>query len=298
MVTVNSIATNSIATNKLKLFKTIFAGFLFGMMFVCGLSKPAFACWLDCPTSINIPMPNDPAALQGAFSGKQYVNGHSRDVTVLIHPAPMTGSLYVVLMDSDENHQHFEPEIFYAEVLQSRMVGLITLGLTSNQDRIAPKTSNANQNDSAEVIPSALMQISVDGRNRIKSINITPQDGVPFLVGPVRLEALSGDYRVLDAIAPGKYVVSDPASITIYASGSDILASANVPQLGLSNDYSLDYEMTGIAALRARAYGNYFQQRDSSKISALLIPLIVDGQAGIIVDRPGKGAIILTAKQN
>src|SRR5690606_4889664 len=197
---------------------------------------------------IGKPFPSNPAELEGAFSGTQYVDGKEQSVEVLIHGVPMSGSFIVTLLVSEK--RGMKAQIFYAEILEQKTFGVMTLALKEGKEwaRVNP--------------PAGLMKILVDNRNIVQSIEISPQDGVRLLRGPVSLTAVSKNYTISDVVAQGEYFNSKGGSrsdvLRIYKSSvDDVLVSGSVPALGISNDYNLDFDLTGVGALRSRTYADH-----------------------------------------
>jgi hypothetical protein len=241
-------------------------------------------------SGINKPLPANPADLDGAFSGEQYINGKSNPVDVFIHGEPMTGSFIVTLVRDSQKAQ-----IFYAEILEKQEIGLIVLGLTNPSEVKPVKSGN-------DVLPAALMKVSVDNKNVIQTIDISPQDGVRFLDGAVHLTSLSKNYGISNTLSQGEYVGRNRSDdLKVYAQGNDILVSGAIAALGISNDYSLNFDLTGVGAIRAQGRAEFFQKKEKPEISALVLPVTVDGRAGIIVvkassDGSAAQAVIMKVK--
>jgi hypothetical protein len=224
---------------------------------------------------INMSFPTNPVELQGAFSGSQYVGGKKRSVEVLIHGMSMSGSFIITLI-RDSSESKSSAQVFYAEILEDKTLGLISLGLSDDQGAVDDKMP-----------PAALMKIAVNNKNVIQSIDITPQDGNSLLEGPVSLREASRGIQVSDVLAQGEYVGRDRAnrsdSLKVYESGADVLVSGTVSRIGLSNDYTLSFDLTGVGALRARGYADHFQRRETQKITALLLPVKLGSKSGVIL---------------
>ncbi len=235
-------------------------------------SARAFASW-GGSSGINKPFPTNPAELEGAFSGVQYIGGKSLAVDVLIHGVPMSGSFIVTLLKETSN-KNLAAQVFYAEMLEEKTLGMISLGLAKDSGSIDDKMP-----------PAALMKISVNDKNIIQSIEVSPQDGIKFLEGPLSLTSISKNIGVSNTLAQGEYIDGNRSdNIKIYKStGDDVLVSGTIQSLGISNDYSLSFDLTGVGAIRSRAYADHFQKREKPEISALLLPLLVGGKAGVIV---------------
>lgn len=219
---------------------------------------------------INKPFPTNPAELEGVFSGRQMVNGKDHPVDLFIHSGSMSGSFIVTLVRKSK-----EAQIFYAETLDDKTLGFKTLSLV-----------NAKQWKPIDT-PAALMKISVDAKNVIQSIEISPQDGVTSLEGPISLDATSKAFKISDTLAQGDYSNRsnrDAGVLKIYKSGNDnVLVSGAIPSLGISNDYSLNFDLTGVGALRSFAYADQYQRREKNEISALVLPISISNKPGVIV---------------
>ena len=209
---------------------------------------------------INRPLPSDLAELQGAFSGEQDVGGKKRKVEVLIHGAPMR-SFVITLIRADKRKKKVA-QIFHARILEEKTLGLISLGLSANQGEI-----------DQEMPPSALMKITVDKKNMIQSIDIGPQEGSSLLASPVRLQETSKIIQVSDELALGEYVGRDRRNekIRVGQSAEGVFVSGTVPRIGLSNDYTFNFDLTGVGVLRARSYDDHFRRREEQKITALFL---------------------------
>lgn len=227
--------------------------------------------------NIGKPFPANSVEVEGAFSGTQYVNGKARSVDVLIHGGSMSGSFIVTLLVSER--RELKAQLFYAEILEQKTFGVMALALKDN-----------NKYWSQVNPPAGLMKILVDRRNIIQSIEISPQDGVTLLEGPVALTSASRNYSVSDVLAQGEYASRTGGSrsdvLRIYKSSVDnVLVSGSVQALGISNDYNLNFDLTGVGALRSRTYDDHFQQRERAEVSALVLPILVSGKAGLVVIR-------------
>ena len=235
-------------------------------------STQAHGGWFD--SKINKPFPTNSTELSGVFSGKQYIGGKSTFVQLFIHPGAMSGSFIITLLKTSSLDEARSAQIFYAEALEQKTLGLISLGLAKDRSSLEDKMP-----------PAALLKIAVDNQNRIQTIELTSQDGVGFLEGPVTLSSVSDSYAISNTLPQGEYNdrYSDD-NINIYSSGTeDILASGKIESLGISNDYSLSFDLTGVGALRSRAYADQFQKREKPDVSALVLPIIADNKPAVIV---------------
>ncbi len=235
------------------------------LVLILGLFVVEAGAW-DGKKTIGQPFPADPTQLTGAFSGEQ--NGH--EVDVLIQKAQMPGSFVVTLIEAKSQ----KAQVFYAELIDTRTLGLIALGLTTDQSEIDDRFP-----------PAALMNIGTDQSNKIETIQITPQDGVTYLSGIVNLNSVSRNYSVATSVPQGTYQDEQKLSkISVrVVSAAAWTFSGTIPSLGIANDYSMTLALTNIGVIRSLAFEEYFQKKEQDQISAVVVALNKKTKPGLLV---------------
>ena len=223
--------------------------------------------------------PNDATKFQGAFEGEQ--NGEAVDV--IITPAKVPGSFIVSLIVRDSRAQ-----LFYAELVDEKTIGLMALGLKADQSDIDDKLP-----------PAGLMKIAVDRSHDIETIQITPQDGSRYLGlgGVVNLDCVSGTYGVSQLAPSGIYRDRKKKSeMALNAIDDNAWSlSGNIPSLGLSNDYGLTLALTGVGVLRSVAFEEYFQKKEQDQISALVINILRKKKPSLLVLKASAEGVLTSA---
>jgi hypothetical protein len=106
-----------------------------------------------------------------------------------------------------------------------------------------------------------------------------------YLAGSVELNRVSRNLDLGQGYFQGTYQDGGKGpEVQVYSSGSEAWTlSGNIPSLGISNEYSLTFDLTGVGAVRALSLDDYFQKKEQDEISAFVISVTQNKKPSLLI---------------
>jgi len=216
--------------------------------------------------------------LIGSYEGYQPIT--KAKVWTMITSAGAEDTFLVVVV----NKRTQQTQVFLGETIDASRLGLKVLG-----------TADGNTGLALSQTPVGILTINKLGRDT--DILISPQAGFDRTLPETRLDCKSRSLVWLNAPSRGQYQgPKREMQVTVSpATSSDFLVNArNLTPVGLSGDFSMGQELINLYVLRAITFGANLEKSESESISALAIPVSLNGCIQLLLIRTNQSAITQT----